>query len=854
MIRKLTIAGFGAFDGRAIELADGLTVLYGSNEAGKSTLSVFLKAMLYGLEDRRSTKAYLPERQRYAPWNSRLFGGTLELRDAEGTPIRIERSFAAKGGKDQLRVSQADTGRPVELHVSPGEALFGVGRETFEQTAFVGQNNAMVQTTDEMLSRLSNLFTGGVEDGSFEQALKTLEDRRRILYTKGAGQSGRLNLLQAAMTQLQLREQEALERAVQERELLVQSRETAVQIQALEEQIAAQRQAQQRYEAQTEAKEYQTILNLREQLAQLRRQIKEGENLLRRGDFVADEQWVSQMNQQMMAYAQTERWLVEQEQQCREQGEQLAAFAQSQQAARFASLCQAARQLQQEQEELEQVEYQWNMLAPELDRMNRLNTLLAQGEQDCPYFAEGSLQRLLARPKRPGYVPVLLASGLIALLLGGLGLRQIVAVGQWGSAGLLAAGTGLLTAGLLRWNMGRRRAGESRARGYDSFEQMQEAYAAWQGRAAERAAASSELAGLRERNVPQRLEVLSSRRRELMERRAAVLRELKLDEEALFWEEANEAQQQMTLAANKRAQLQMRQEELQNRRQAQQQAAQELMAQSQTAFGEALSVAQMAQGVLRVQQLLVEQSKRRATEQTLAEHEHNLVEEKDLAALAAAYAQYRAATQEQPYDPALRDLLTAKLQAAGEKRAALAERLAHQSGQTVAQVREQMEAVSEQACRARLQLAAVELAQSTIEEAKLDLERNFAPKLREYTTRNLAVITGGSYEELAIDKDCNVQLRDGQGRYHALSCFSAGTITQTYIALRLALLELIEGAVPMPLIFDDAFYQFDHQRLALCLDALWRMSGQRQILIFTCHTREAELLDGREGVSCIRLG
>lgn len=854
MIQKLTIAGFGAFDERTIELADGLTVLYGSNEAGKSTLSVFLKAMLYGLEDRRATKAYLPERQRYVPWNTRLFGGTLELRDAEGTPIRIERSFAAKGGKDQLRVSHADTGRTLELPASPGEALFGVGRETFEQTAFVGQNNAMVQTTDEMLSRLSNLFTGGVEDGSFEQALKKLEERRRTLYTKGAGQSGRLNLLQAAMAQLQQREQEAQQRASQERELLAQSREIAAQVTALEGQILAQRQAQQRYEAQTEAKEYQTILSLREQLTQLRQQIQEGQDQLRRGDFLADEPWVSQMNQQLMAYAQTERWLADQEQQCRGQGEQLAAFAQSQQAARFTSVCQAARQLQQEREELEQVECQWALLTPELNRMNQLKELLAQGEQDCPYFAESSLQRLLARPQRPDGLPMLMGFGAFALLFGALGLLQVVGTGLWGGTGLLAIGAALLAAGLLRWNIRRRRATESRMRGYESFEQMQEAYGAWQGRAAERAAARSELAGLQERNVAQRLETLSTRRQELMEHRAAVLHELELEDETRFWEEAEAAQKQLTSAANRRAQLQLRQEELQSRRQTQQLAAQELSAQSQTAFGEVLPVAQLAQRVLKVQQLLVEQSKRRAAEQTLTEHERNLVEDKDLDAMAAAYEQYRSVSQNQPYDPALRDLLTAQLQAAGEKRAALQERLSHQSGETVAQVQEQMEAVREQARRARLQLAAVELAQSTIEEAKLDLERNFAPKLRETTRRNLSIITGGSYEELSIDKDCNVQLRDSQGRYHALSCFSAGTITQTYIALRLALLELIEGPVPMPLIFDDAFYQFDNQRLALCLDALWRLSSRRQILILTCHTREEELLGGREGVSCIRLG
>ena len=52
-ILSLHIEGFGKFHDLDISFKDGLNVVYGKNEAGKSTLHTFIRGMLFGIEKQR---------------------------------------------------------------------------------------------------------------------------------------------------------------------------------------------------------------------------------------------------------------------------------------------------------------------------------------------------------------------------------------------------------------------------------------------------------------------------------------------------------------------------------------------------------------------------------------------------------------------------------------------------------------------------------------------------------------------------------------------------------------------------------------------------------------------------------
>ena len=91
----LHIDGFGKFHDLDLRFAEGMNILYGHNEAGKSTLHAFLQAMLYGLERRPGVGSAAKLHKKYRPWDApERFGGTLRLAH-EGQVYRIVRNFNA---------------------------------------------------------------------------------------------------------------------------------------------------------------------------------------------------------------------------------------------------------------------------------------------------------------------------------------------------------------------------------------------------------------------------------------------------------------------------------------------------------------------------------------------------------------------------------------------------------------------------------------------------------------------------------------------------------------------------------------------------------------------------------------
>ena len=90
---ELHIDGFGKFHDRTISFNDGINIIYGKNEAGKSTLHTFIRGILFGIERGRGRAAKNDLYTKYEPWeNSGTYEGWLRL-EKDGTIYRIERRF-----------------------------------------------------------------------------------------------------------------------------------------------------------------------------------------------------------------------------------------------------------------------------------------------------------------------------------------------------------------------------------------------------------------------------------------------------------------------------------------------------------------------------------------------------------------------------------------------------------------------------------------------------------------------------------------------------------------------------------------------------------------------------------------
>lgn len=154
-----------------------------------------------------------------------------------------------------------------------------------------------------------------------------------------------------------------------------------------------------------------------------------------------------------------------------------------------------------------------------------------------------------------------------------------------------------------------------------------------------------------------------------------------------------------------------------------------------------------------------------------------------------------------------------------------------------ARLHQQLEAANGRIGKLEQVYAAAEIAQSTLAEAKAELQRRFAPRITKRTQELFTQLTRGRYDRLALEQDFSVRTGTAEeDTLHGVRWRSDGTVDQLYLALRLAVAE--ELTPEAPLILDDALVRFDGERLAAAMDILKEEAGKKQVIIFTCQDRE----------------
>lgn len=157
-------------------------------------------------------------------------------------------------------------------------------------------------------------------------------------------------------------------------------------------------------------------------------------------------------------------------------------------------------------------------------------------------------------------------------------------------------------------------------------------------------------------------------------------------------------------------------------------------------------------------------------------------------------------------------------------------------GNLMEQIEELEDAPGEEVLR--LQIQAVELAESRILELSKDVYQELSVKLNVEASRILEEITGGKYTRLFIDEKLQMWVWS-QDRKVDLRRLSRGTVEQIYFALRMAATDLLYEE-EYPIILDDTFVYYDDDRLRNTLK--WLQNQKKQVILFTCQKREGEIL------------
>lgn len=185
-ISKVQINGFGNIVNKSFEFDNGINLVRGNNEDGKSTLVYFIKSMLYGINRNKSGESF-SELERFNPWQSTDFSGKMEY-SIDGKKFSTYRDFNRNNSKvfddsgtDITAQFNKDKSRGVEV----GFTHLGIDEETFFNSAFVSQGKIEVDSNErrDLIQKITNVIQSGDEAVSYDKA----QDRLHKLLLEEVG-------------------------------------------------------------------------------------------------------------------------------------------------------------------------------------------------------------------------------------------------------------------------------------------------------------------------------------------------------------------------------------------------------------------------------------------------------------------------------------------------------------------------------------------------------------------------------------------------------------------------------------------------------------------------------------------
>ena len=177
-INKLKINGFGKLYKKELELGDNINIIFGKNEAGKSTILKFIDSMLYGISKNKNGKD-LSDFDRFNPWSKNEFSGKLEYTLDNGKAYEVYRDFKKKSTiiynqnkEDISKEFKVDKSKNIDFFVEQT----GIDESTFLSTAISEQEGIRLKPNDQngIVQKISNLINTGDDNISYKKSFDKL--------------------------------------------------------------------------------------------------------------------------------------------------------------------------------------------------------------------------------------------------------------------------------------------------------------------------------------------------------------------------------------------------------------------------------------------------------------------------------------------------------------------------------------------------------------------------------------------------------------------------------------------------------------------------------------------------------
>lgn len=182
-IKNIKVNAYGNIENKDINLEEGINIIHGANESGKSTLLNYIISIFYGISRNKDGKV-LSDYEKYKPWNSNEFSGKISYKLENGEKYEIFRDFNKKNPKiynDKLE----DISDRFETDKKDGSKFFieqmGIDKQMYLSTVVSTQEEVRLDEKNQnmLIQKIANLAGTGEDNVSYKKALIKLQEKIR---------------------------------------------------------------------------------------------------------------------------------------------------------------------------------------------------------------------------------------------------------------------------------------------------------------------------------------------------------------------------------------------------------------------------------------------------------------------------------------------------------------------------------------------------------------------------------------------------------------------------------------------------------------------------------------------------
>ena len=181
-IKKIQINSFGKVRNTQIDLQDGINIIYGNNEVGKSTIQKFISCILYGISKNKNGKD-ISDYEKYKPWDIEEFSGKIEYELDNKENFEIYRDFNKKNPLI-YNTNKEEISKQFNIDKNKGNEFFyeqtKVEENLFLTTLFIEQQQVKLEKNSQnnLIQKIANVVGTGEDNVSYKLAVDRINRRQ----------------------------------------------------------------------------------------------------------------------------------------------------------------------------------------------------------------------------------------------------------------------------------------------------------------------------------------------------------------------------------------------------------------------------------------------------------------------------------------------------------------------------------------------------------------------------------------------------------------------------------------------------------------------------------------------------